>query len=405
LTSQVSSAHVPRDLVSELTSAAVALEERYPIPDTHGDAALMHEHSHAAPAHRIATVFEKPDVALEEAAVLRSEADEVAIEPSRAEGLHKVMEVIEKQDAISQSVEITQPDEKMSAMQDILTDVVNGELLPCKEATVEPTKASTEAKQVDRKASSSLELEQMMSAVMAMSAENLESITDIANELEVASLKVKRSAAAAEPSGVEGFTEPEVGGTSDSAHRDAARRQFTRAASQLEEMLQPKQVSSRRSLVRKASTKDLSFNGAEGKDLVNKVQVVANVFETLSKEATQEELPVQAAPPGRPMLSRSVSRSSTTSLDKICKKCRNCYSGFGDTCGRCRKFGRAGSMLQCSRCQSYFAGFGSMCKDCTIPEDRAAALAVAAEQLAAAAVAIAAVSQMFAPPQTMKSVA
>jgi len=107
---------------------------------------------------------------------------------------------------------------------------------------------------------------------------------------------------------------------------------------------------------------------------------------------------VEEAPAARPALSRAISRQSTGSLStKACNKCKSHYSGFGDTCGQCRKFGKAGSMIQCHKCSSYFAGFGGICKDCTLNEDRALALAEAAKALAAAARAVAFASQFFRP--------
>jgi len=283
----------------------------------------------------------------------------------------------------------------------------------------EPTAAAS----LERKATAgSVDLKRTMSTLANMSAENLKNVTEAANELEIASRKVTYTAAAAPPSATPSAAPEEpllAGGGSRSragslapggGADQVAIRQFSRAASQLEEMLLPEPSSSssgRRTLIRKSTTKDLSLQAGDGKDLINKVQVVAEAFQTLAKSATQEEmLEAPAAPPvassTRPTLQKSISRSSTTSLGKTCKKCKNCYSGFGDTCSKCRKFGKAGTMLQCVRCQNYFAGYQGTCNDCSVPQDRAAALAAAAEALAAAAVAVAQASHMFAPQPAIR---
>jgi len=47
----------------------------------------------------------------------------------------------------------------------------------------------------------------------------------------------------------------------------------------------------------------------------------------------------------------------------MCSSCKASYSGFGEKCSSCRKFGCAPQ--QCSGCGTFGSFFGDQCTDCT----------------------------------------
>jgi len=54
---------------------------------------------------------------------------------------------------------------------------------------------------------------------------------------------------------------------------------------------------------------------------------------------------------------------------KKCLKCREPYSGHGDVCPSCRKFGqKRGSSQQCRGCGDFFFGYGNLCEEC-VPKE------------------------------------
>lgn len=80
-------------------------------------------------------------------------------------------------------------------------------------------------------------------------------------------------------------------------------------------------------------------------------------------------------PKRRPWASGAEGSSMTTStssrlsdsvreLSKLCAKCGSPYTGFGGTCGPCRKLGKEGSMVQCEQCRSFHVGYKEMCDEC-----------------------------------------
>jgi len=55
---------------------------------------------------------------------------------------------------------------------------------------------------------------------------------------------------------------------------------------------------------------------------------------------------------------------SAETLQKTCRACDDPYSGFGQTCSKCRKLGHRGSVLQCSKCLGFFSGVRPLCPEC-----------------------------------------
>jgi len=52
-------------------------------------------------------------------------------------------------------------------------------------------------------------------------------------------------------------------------------------------------------------------------------------------------------------------------VEKACDKCGETYSGFGTTCGECRKgLKGGGEARKCEKCGQFFNGFGNTCNDC-----------------------------------------
>lgn len=81
-------------------------------------------------------------------------------------------------------------------------------------------------------------------------------------------------------------------------------------------------------------------------------------LQTLALRKGSAQLPL-ARLGARETISTTSSRSG-----KECKLCKMPYSGFGLTCGDCRKTSGLG-VRQCRQCQHcYFSGFGDVCEDC-----------------------------------------
>lgn len=53
---------------------------------------------------------------------------------------------------------------------------------------------------------------------------------------------------------------------------------------------------------------------------------------------------------------------SCSSRGKECISCERPYTGYGHTCGECRKSGRM--VHQCRDCSHYFRGFSNLCDEC-----------------------------------------
>lgn len=62
-----------------------------------------------------------------------------------------------------------------------------------------------------------------------------------------------------------------------------------------------------------------------------------------------------------------------------CIKCGQEFSGFGDTCGSCRKLGTAGTYAACAHCGEFFQGFGTFCAECQEKQGGKAVLGVVNE--------------------------
>jgi len=67
---------------------------------------------------------------------------------------------------------------------------------------------------------------------------------------------------------------------------------------------------------------------------------------------------------GSTLAEEPVPLESMRIVERCCKRCQGRYTGFGDVCSICRKFGPRPSIQHCTKCSQFFTGFRGTCQDC-----------------------------------------